>query len=117
MNMSINILRHYYKDTGNDNISARSLKKAGVAITDPIPHIINLSLKTGMFPKSWKKARVNPIYKGTGEKTNPGYYRPIAILPVLVNVKYLTSLIIILRENCTAANQDLDRVTVLRHLY
>ena len=36
-----------------------------------------------MFPKSWKKGRVNPIYKGTGEKTDPGNYRPITILPVL----------------------------------
>ena len=36
-----------------------------------------------MFPKSWKKARVNPIYKGTGEKTDPGNYKPNAILPVL----------------------------------
>ena len=74
------------KATGNDNISARLLKKAGVAIIDPITHIINLSLKTGMFPKSWKKARVNPIYKGTGEKTDPGNYRPIAILPVLSKI-------------------------------
>ena len=39
-----------------------------------------------MFPKSWKKARVNPIYKGTGEKTDPGNYRPIAILPVLSKI-------------------------------
>ena len=70
------------KATGVDNISANLLKKAGVVIVDPITHIINLSLKTSIFPDSWKRARLNSIHI-SGNHTDPGPYRPIAILPVL----------------------------------
>ena len=73
------------KATGVDNISAKLLQKAGVAIVDPIAHIINLSLQTSTFPDSWKRARLNPIYK-SGDHTDPSNYRPIAILPVLSKI-------------------------------
>ena len=44
------------KATGNDNISARLLKKACLAIIDPITHIINLSLKTGNVSKKLEES-------------------------------------------------------------
>ena len=71
---------------GVDNISAKLLKKAGVAIIDPITHIISLSLQTSVFPGSWKRARLNPIYK-SGDYTDLRNYHPIAILPVLSKIK------------------------------
>ena len=73
------------KATGVDNISAKLLQKAGVAIVDPIAHIINLSLQTSTFPDSWKRARLNPIYK-SGDHTDPSNYCPIAIVPVLSKI-------------------------------
>ena len=41
--------------------------------------------KTSTFPDSWKRARLNPIYK-SGDHTDPCNYRPIAILPVLSKI-------------------------------
>ena len=98
------------KATGIDNISARLLKKAGVAIVDPITHIINLSLQTHVFPDSWKRARLNPIYKA-GDHTDPGNYRPIAILQRFVkklsSLKFMSSLMI----SFIAINQVSDHFT------
>ena len=51
------------KSTGDDNISARSIKLAGPYITDSIVKICNCSIKTGRFPDTWKVARVTPIHK------------------------------------------------------
>ena len=46
-------------------------------------HIINKSLTSGILPKLCKEALVTPIYKGEGDKLDPGNYRPISILPLL----------------------------------
>ena len=45
------------KATGNDNISARLLKKAGVAIIDPITHIINLSFEDRNVSKKLEESK------------------------------------------------------------
>ena len=51
-------------------------------IIKPFTHIVNLSLKSGIMPDICKIAMVTPIYK-TGDKEDPGNYRPISILPIL----------------------------------
>ena len=48
-------------------------------------HIINLSLRTGIFPDCLKLARVTPIPKG-GDSTNAGNYRPTSVLPIFCKV-------------------------------
>ena len=35
------------------------------------------------MPTLCKKALITPIYKGDGDKLDPGNYRPISILPLL----------------------------------
>lgn len=35
------------------------------------------------LPDAWKEARVKLLYKGKGERTELGNYRPISIIPVL----------------------------------
>ena len=35
---------------------------------------------TGQVPKDWKIARITPIYKGKGPKTEPTNYRPISVV-------------------------------------
>jgi len=40
---------------------------------------------TGVFPYSWKCARVVPIPK-SGDLSNPANYRPISVLPILSKV-------------------------------
>ena len=44
-------------------------------------HIMNLSLRTGIFPDCLKLARVTPILKGS-DSTNAGNHRPISVLPI-----------------------------------
>ena len=73
------------KAAGIDNISAKYLKMAAPAISQHLTKILNLSIKTGTFPDSLKKAKVTPIYK-KGSKTDVNNFRPISVLPTLNSV-------------------------------
>ena len=48
--------------------------------------IIILSFETNTFPDAWKTAKIVPIYKGSGLKTDPKSFRPVALLPCLSKV-------------------------------
>ena len=70
------------KDTsacGIDDIQVRTIKKIKLFIIDPIVHIFNLCLKTGIFPNRLKIAIIKPIYKAK-DKHLIENYRPISIL-------------------------------------
>lgn len=64
---------------GYDEISPIILKSASASLAFPLTHVINLSLKTGIFPDHLKKAKVIPIFK-SGDRNNINSYRPISIL-------------------------------------
>ena len=49
------------------------------AISSPLTHLINLSLKTGLVPNKWKIAKVTPIHK-KGNTNDCKKYRPISVL-------------------------------------
>jgi len=70
------------KATGLDGISAHMLKISAYHITPIVTRICNISIKTNLFPQSWKLALVSPLFK-SGSLDDPGNYRPISILPVL----------------------------------
>ena len=55
------------------------LKKVINLIIEPLTHVCNLSLGTGVFPDKMKIASVLPVYK-TGNVSVFGNYRPISIL-------------------------------------
>ena len=48
-------------------------------------HIINSSIRSGIFPDKWKIACVVPIHK-TGDRARASNYRPISLLPVMSNI-------------------------------
>ena len=73
------------KATGLDNLPPSMLKDTADVICKPLCHLINLSLKTGTFPSTWKKARVIPVHK-SGKSSLPENYRPISILPAISKV-------------------------------
>ena len=50
------------------------------SLASSITNLFNYSLHTHQLPADWKKARVTPIYKGTGEVNEPNNYRPISVV-------------------------------------
>jgi hypothetical protein len=73
------------KATGLDGIPARFIKDSVHNISEPLTHIINLSIITGIVPDDLKSARVVPLYK-KNNKTEAGNYRPVSILSVVSKV-------------------------------
>lgn len=64
---------------GCDGIPVQFIKDNFYALSDPMLHIINLSIRTGKFPDAFKTAKVIPIFK-TGLKSIKNNYRPISLL-------------------------------------
>ncbi len=70
---------------GEDSISPRVLRAAIEPLSVIITRIINLSIVTGICPDAWKIAKVTPIFKD-GDRSDPGNYRPISVLPTVSKV-------------------------------
>jgi hypothetical protein len=76
----------YLKVLGNNSnidihgMDSKLLSISAPVISSQICHIINLSIAQGNIPDDWKVARVTPIYKGKGNKDEPGNYRPISVI-------------------------------------
>ena len=64
-----------------DELKPIVIKKTGNLLTNPLLHIFNKSLETGIFPDKLKQAKVIPLHK-SDEKDSFNQYRPISILPV-----------------------------------
>ena len=71
--------------TGVDNLPTCYLKDTAYVIAEPLTFIINLSLKTGMFPNDLKMACITPAYK-SGAKDSFDNYRPISIVPAFSKI-------------------------------
>lgn len=69
------------KSSAVDRLSARLLKDALSVLPIHLAFLFNLSLDTGIFPSSWKRANVILIPK-EGESSDPSNYRPISLLPL-----------------------------------
>ena len=74
------------KAPGDDGVNHQILKSCAHTLAEPLCHIFNLSLKTGVFPGQWKTAWIQPIYKNKGQRSDPRNYRPIALLPCVSKV-------------------------------
>ncbi len=65
---------------GHDQISTKLLKDTIDIIVNPLTHIFNLSITSGVVPTKMKIAKVIPIFKN-GTKDILNNYRPISLLP------------------------------------
>ena len=96
------------KASGPDKISGQMLKETAESIAKSIAMIFNLSIKTGVFPRSWKLSSIVPILKSSenGSATN---YQPISLLSVLSKLleKYIHGLIMdhLQSEHVLSGNQ------------
>ena len=70
------------KSPGANNIGVKMVKENAFILVDPLIHLFNLSITTGIVPDKLKIAKVVPVYKNKGETTFPGNYRPISLLSI-----------------------------------
>ena len=61
-------------------MDAQLLLISSHAIAPSLCHTYNLSLKTNCVPSDFKLARVTPIYKDKGDKSELGNYRSISVI-------------------------------------
>ena len=69
----------------HDTMSNKQLKHIKDEILVPLTHLINVSIKCSFIPKSWKTAKMVPIFK-SGDRSQPTNYRPISLLPTMSKV-------------------------------
>ena len=74
-----------WKSPGHDDLDSTILKQIIDVIVLPLQYIFNLSFESGKVPKSFKLAKVIPIFK-KGQPNEFGNYRPISVLPVLSKI-------------------------------
>ena len=68
-----------------DQIGDILLKEAAIPISPILCHIFNRSLTNGIYPETWKRALVIPLYK-KGIKSDINNYRPVSLLPCVSKV-------------------------------
>ncbi len=69
------------KSSGPDNIAPDLIKIAAPALVEPLMHIYNRSLMTGIVPDKLKIAKVTPVFK-KGDHCIASNYRPISLLSI-----------------------------------
>ena len=73
------------KAHGPDDISVRMIKLCENSLVFPLKLIFNNILRTGIFPKQWKRANVTPVHKKDSKQLIKNY-RPISLLPIFAKV-------------------------------
>ena len=77
----LKIMKKAKLKSSNDifGVSTKMVKHIGSKISQPLSHIFNLSLETGIFPEILKQCRIIPIFKN-GNHLECDNYRPISLL-------------------------------------
>ncbi|XP_046666489.1 uncharacterized protein LOC124358238 [Homalodisca vitripennis] len=70
---------------GVDGISIKMVRGLSPFCIGAVSHLVNVSLKTGNFPSSWKQSVVVPLPKNLNP-TLVSDFRPISILPVIYKI-------------------------------
>ena len=73
------------KAAGLDGLPPRLLKYCAEGISVSVADLFNRSFAEGRFPSDKKSALVIPVFK-KGAQSDPGNYRPIALLPIISKV-------------------------------
>ena len=73
------------KAVGLDNLPPGFLKDTANIIAEPLMHVINQSLSSGIIPNDFKVGRVVPLFK-SGSSSNIDNFRPISVLPLVSKI-------------------------------
>ncbi len=69
---------------GTDGVPTSVYGKGVRLLSDPIKHLVNMSLAAGKVPVALKTGIIHPVYKGHGKnRADPASYRPASILCAL----------------------------------
>ena len=71
--------------SGHDGISNKLLKLTKKELSKSLTLIINQMITTGIFPDSFKKSKITPLFK-KGDQSLLLNYRPISLLPTISKV-------------------------------
>ena len=74
------------KNSKSGTLPGKFLKDTIYVVAPTLAFIFNWSFEEGIFPDNFKIARICPIYKGKGSKSNPDNYRPISVLSVVARL-------------------------------
>ena len=72
--------------SGIDEIPMSVLKRVGPMIIDEIVDLTNKIIEECKWPEQWKFAEIKPIWKKKGNRKNPKFYRPVALLPAIARL-------------------------------
>ena len=102
---------------GHDELPPFVTKACMDEFIEPITHMINESLKSGVFPSELKLARVVPIFK-SGDPSFLTNYRPISVLSFFSKVfeKIVCNLVfdfLVIMKYCMITSLDSDQNIVL----
>ena len=71
---------------GLDGIPSVVLKYLSDSISSPLQVIFQQSFDSGVLPQEWLKAKIRPIFKNNGSRTNAATYRPISLTSICCKV-------------------------------
>ena len=71
------------KATGPDKIPIIVLKNTAPELAPILTKLFNRCISEGCFPIFWKQSSVCPVFKNSGERTDPNKYRPVSLLSVI----------------------------------
>ena len=72
--------------TDPDRMSAIVLKMCSPELSSVLAKLYNKCLAESSFPSCWKSLLVVPVFKNDGERSDPGKYRPISLLPIISKI-------------------------------
>jgi hypothetical protein len=68
---------------GVDDIHPCFVKYGGRVMAESLTALLNMICKLGVFPSQWKCARGVALYKGKGDRSDPGNYRLLSITSIV----------------------------------
>ena len=86
-NIVINIIRNFNVNKAHvhHDISIRMIKMCNESLLRPLSILFRNSLKSSIYPSTWKKANVIPVHK-KDDKQCVNNYRPVSLLPVFEKI-------------------------------